>query len=183
MAVKSLKRSSVKSTQKTNAMNAGYSFQDFELIESVFVASTTASVTFNNLNQYATDYKHFQIRMVTTQTPFIRFNSDSGSNYSYHRLIGAPPSVESGHGINQNRIVMDYVGAGGNLGSAVMDILDPFITTKNTTTRYIGGRTAASRVAMESGLWRNTAAIVSISVIANDTSFPAGNRFSLYGIR
>jgi putative chitinase len=34
-------------------MLAGYSFQDYELLESVFLASPVASVTFNNLNQYA----------------------------------------------------------------------------------------------------------------------------------
>jgi hypothetical protein len=155
----------------------------FELITSEILGSSQSSVVFD-VSSYASTYKHLQLRLVTTQTPFIRFNSDTGSNYAYHRLIGVPgEGVVSGAGTSQTKIPMDYVGAGGNLGSAVMDILDPFSTTKNKTTRYLGGRTASNRVAMESGLWMNTNAITSIGVIANDTNFAAGNRFSLYGVR
>lgn len=165
-----------------SAAGAGGEVATFELITSEILGSSQSSVTFD-VSTYASTYKHLQLRLVTTQTPFIRFNSDTGSNYAYHRLIGTDGTVESGAGTSQTKIPMDYVGAGGNLGSAVMDILDPFSTTKNKTTRYLGGRTASNRVAMESGLWMNTNAITSIGVIANDTNFAAGNRFSLYGIR
>jgi hypothetical protein len=64
MAIKSLDKSSLVTPQTTNSMLAGYSFEDYELIESVFVASNTATITFNNLNQYATEYKHLQLRFV-----------------------------------------------------------------------------------------------------------------------
>ena len=165
-----------------SAAGAGGEAATFELITSEILGSSQSSVVFD-VSSYASTYKHLQLRLVTTQTPFIRFNSDTGSNYAYHRLGGAPPDAFSGAGTSQTKIPMDYVGAGGNLGSAVMDILDPFSTTKNKTTRYLGGRTASNRVAMESGLWMNTNAITSIGVIANDTNFAAGNRFSLYGVR
>jgi hypothetical protein len=197
MAVKSLKRSSVKSTQKGNAMNAGYSFQDFELIESVFVASTTASVIFNNLNQYATDYKHLQIRLIARGSGattairdlFIRLNANTGNNYSAHNLRGAGVSVSSTAGSSLNIIAQEPVFVGNSntaniFGAAIIDILDPFSTTKNTTVRTMTGFTAAtSRVSLGSGAFYSTAAITSVTIFPDTDSILAGSRFSLYGIR
>jgi hypothetical protein len=195
MAVKSLKRSSVKSTQKTNAMNAGYNFQDFELIESVFVASPTALVTFNNLNQYATDYRHLQVRLVGRSSDattsvydlLIRFNGDTGSNYSGHNLRATGSAVQSNAIPNFTYILNESTFVGNNntanvYGAAIIDVLDPFSTTKNTTTRSLGG-SSISRLYLGSGAFYSTAAVTSITVGPNSGSILAGSRFSLYGIR
>jgi hypothetical protein len=192
MAVKSLKRSSVKSTQKTNAMNAGYNFQDFELIESVFLSSTTASVTFNNLNQYATEYKHLQIRAVpvVTQglTVMARLNGDTGSNYSWHTLVGNGSSVTSGASSSQPRMVVG-IATDNTIGAFVIDFLDAYSSNKNKTMRSLNGthRDADRYVFLSSGLWLNTSAINSITFFGeaggNLYNFVSGSRFSLYGIR
>jgi hypothetical protein len=196
MAVKSLKRSSVKSTQKTNAMLAGYNFQDFELIESVFVASTTASVTFNNLNQYATDYKHLQIRSVARSVRdssldgiAIRINGDAGNNYSYHRLLTATASGSpiSTADIAQTDSLLSAVSAAtqtaNSFGAIVTDILDAFSSSKNTTIRSLGGF-VGTYVNFISGAWFNTASINTLTLLSNNgSSIAAGSRFSLYGIR
>jgi hypothetical protein len=193
MAVKSLKRSSVKSTQKTNAINAGYSFQDFELIESVFVASPTASVTFNNLNQYATEYRHLQVRITgrttnSAQQPVnVQFNSDSGFNYSIHRLTGTGSSVVSVASPNQPNLYAALIpgssATASAFGASVFDILDFYNPAKNKTTRAMAGQPSQPEFSLYAGAWYNTNPINSIRFFVDAASFIAASRFSLYGIR
>jgi hypothetical protein len=196
MAVKSLKRSSVKSTQKTNAMNAGYNFQDFELIESVFLASAASNVTFSNLQNYATDYKHLQIRYTarTARTEIndgiaIRINGDSGSNYAAHYLYGTGSSALSG-GFSSATSTFNSPIAGNTATSnafagGTIDITDAFSSTKNTTLRGLGGVASNfNQIMLCSGLWNSVASITSLAVITTTgNNYISGSRFSLYGIR
>ena len=194
MAIKSLDKSSLVTPQTTNSMLAGYSFQDYELIESVFVASNTASITFNNLNQYATEYKHLQIRLTgrstnnaTWEVNQIRFNGDSGANYAIHRLRG-DGSTSSSASANATYMDFDTVGntaPSGVYGTAIIDILDSF-ANKNKTARIFWGRHNNSDIAVSltSGHWRNLNPIDSISITCDGSrSFITGSRFSIYGIR
>jgi len=66
----------------------------------------------------------------------------------------------------------------------VTDILDPFETSKYTTTRTLSGTTdGGNRVYLTSSNWRNTAALTSMQIINESGSFTTGSRFSLYGLR
>jgi hypothetical protein len=194
MAVKSLKRSSVKSTQKANAMAAGYNFQDFELIESVFLASTTASVTFSNLQNYATEYEHLQIRLTArtsrseiNDAVFVRINGDSGSNYARHQLFGNGSSVSSISAISEtttgNNAITGNTATTSAFGAVVLDFTDAYSNTKNTTIRMFSGIPVNfNQVMLSSGLYNNTASVASIT-LQPLASFIAGSRFSIYGIR
>jgi hypothetical protein len=200
MAVRSLKNSTIENfANYSSSMNAGYSFQDYELIESVFVASNTASVSFNNLDQYATEYKHLQLRATGRSTradadsyAYIRFNSDSGANYSSHRLRGSGTDIASDNftsaypsGIIDSGLLVGANGTSGAFGSSVFDIIDAYNTAKNTTTRSLSGMTISgyNRIVLGSGSWRNTSSLTSISISDVFASIAAGSRFSLYGIR
>jgi hypothetical protein len=195
MAIKSLDKSSLVTPQTTNSMLAGYSFQDFELIESVFVASDAASVTFSNLNQYATEYKHLQIRIVgrtnfgTTNGDFVpmRFNSDSGANYSVHALWGTGSSVSSFSSVSDTRMALQRLSTAANASGVfspiVIDIADAF-ASKSKTVRSLGGGDLSNGIFFLSGAWYNNAAINLITFsTGNGSAFTAGSRFSLYGIR
>ena len=187
-------------------MLAGYSFQDFELIESVFLASGASSVTFSNLNQYATDYKHFQIRYTarTNRTTFandvlkIRFNSDT-TNYNAHILSGGGTSgfqsgVVSDQSLGATGLgnTTTSIGASGNFGVGVIDILDAY-SSKNKTLKCLSGYHhsntavadyAAVRISLSSMLWINSQAISTLILEPLlGTVFVSGSRFSLYGIR
>jgi len=199
VAIKSVTRSTIKSSQKNNSANTGYSFQDFELIESVFVASNTASISFNNLNQYATDYKHLQIRATGRSTRgdtdsyiYIRFNNDSQPNYSSHRLRGSGSDVASDNfttaypiGIVDSGLLVGATGTSGSFGASVIDIVDAYSPDKNTTTKSLSGMTISGyhRIILGSGSWRNISPLTSISITDIFASISAGSRFSLYGIR
>jgi hypothetical protein len=197
MAVRSLKNSTLENfSNYSSSMNAGYDFNDFELIESVFVASNTATVTFSNLNQYATEYKHLQIRYTAKSTRpsyldglAVRFNSDTGTNYGYHWLRGDGSSVTSGAEINvsipQIGIIPASTSTANTFGAGVADLLDPFSLTKYKTFRSVFGTFNGNYLAINSGLWRNTNAVNSITLLQTEgaNNLLAGSRFSLYGIR
>jgi hypothetical protein len=126
-------------------------------------------------------------RAVTVSNAFIRFNADSGTNYAYHLLNGDGSSVTSeAYSSEDDAVAATYAGASAAsnvYGGGVLDILDPYSTTKNTTIRTLTGF-GSSTIRLWSGLWMNTAALTSMQIIAGSgANFVAGSRFSLYGIK
>jgi hypothetical protein len=174
---------------------AGIRTGDFELITTTILSSSQPSVTFNNLGDYSSTYKHLQIRVVSRSTQannlesfLLRMNGISSASYSYHQMYESGSSVAS-FGIANNTSIVAGFSAGANAGTNifsanVIDILDPFSTTKNTTTRsFLGSTGAASGVRLYSGSFINTASITSLEVRDPSANFVTGSRFSLYGIR
>lgn len=163
----------------------------FDLLETQVLTGSQASVTFSSLSQYSGTYKHLQIRMVGTSATeggsiFVRFNGDTAANYAYHFLYGSGSQVLSGNGTSTNVGTLAFGIAGMSTTvpfSAVMDIQDAFLTTKNKVTRTLSGRVSSPfEVELASGVWLNTNAISSI-VISPTASFATNSRFSLYGIK
>jgi hypothetical protein len=169
---------------------------DYELISTEILTSFQSSVTFSNLGIYSSTYKHLQIRMVARDDRaidinniFFTLNGDTGANYSFHLLAGTGSAVISDNGVSQS------IGAAGtSLGTSgvanafapsILDILDPFSTTKNKTTRqFSGANSTASQIRLWSSNHRSTASMTSINLFpSGGSSFLAGSRFSLYGIR
>jgi hypothetical protein len=70
-------------------------------------------------------------------------------------------------------------------GGSVIDILDPYSTTKNKTVRSLQGVAGATNNAIElrSGFRNNTESTTSISLTAISDNYVVGSRFSLYGIK
>lgn len=199
MAVRSLKNSTLENfANYSSSMNAGYSFQDYELIESVFVASNTASVTFNNLDQYSTDYKHLQIRgtvrtshATTYDIVVARFNGDSGSNYSLHTLTVSYVNGIASYGAANTSSTSTLISAGATNSSGyyspiMIDVVDAFSSIKNKTTKAFSGMTDGSvnrELRFSSGSWRNVIPITSVTLYGENGSFLSGSRLSIYGIR
>lgn len=163
----------------------------FQLIESTTLGSNTASVTFSSLG--STTYQHLQLRMAVRTTSgsedylYLRFNSDTGTNYRTHYLEANGTSVlQAGTELAGQAFIGVSASAqqASNIFSGfVTDILDPFETSKNTTIRTLGGYSTRS-IGLVSGLWMNTNALTSITLKpSGSANFLAGSRFSLYGIR
>jgi hypothetical protein len=171
----------------------------YEWLETTVLAGTAVSVEFTNLDtNYASTYQHLQLRIVGRVTENrsgqggairLRFNSDSGTNYRSHQLYGDGSSVvsnESGAASSINLQRFTDAGATANaFGAIIIDILDPFESTKNTTIRQLGGNANNDDyIFMNSGLWNNTAAITTIYLQPlQGINFEIGSRFSLYGMR
>ena len=175
-----------------SAAGAGVVAGTYELITSSILGSSQSSVVFDTTG-LGSNYKHLQMRIVAktdggdaNEAMILRFNSDTGTNYGYHILRGNGSAASSVNESSINKIFFQRFAGNattGFFGSSVLDILDAFSTTKNKTTRNLGG-VATGVVSLDSGLWRNTAAITTISLLPQiGTNFVTGSRFSLYGIR
>jgi hypothetical protein len=169
----------------------------YELISSEILGSSQSSVTFSSLGDYSSTYKHLQIRASvrldrsgeSNDLFCIRYNGDTGANYSFHRLSASGSAVQSEGAASGNEVVITYVAAttatAGLYTGMVIDILDAYNTSKNTTTRTFMGQGGADRLlGLFSSVWLNTSALTSINLRGlNSTGITAGSRFSLYGIK
>jgi hypothetical protein len=99
-------------------------------------------------------YKHLQIRAIYrtnaafagTLDMWMRFNSDTGSNYSRHVVAGNGATATAGANLTQTRIPFGNAIPGASstantFGAAVIDILDYASTNKNKTVRGLYGLT------------------------------------------
>jgi hypothetical protein len=196
MAVQSLKKSGIINFAKYRSMLAGNFSGDYELIETQILGSNAASVTFSNLGVYSSAYKHLQIRIAARSSDsapgvgvYSRLNADAGSNYRAHYLLGNGSAVLNG-GLNVGTTGLSgIISAGGsaanNFGVAVIDLLDPYSTTKNKTLRTLTGITdaAQNRIDLHSALWMSTASLTSWQLLPELGNFVTGSRFSLYGMK
>lgn len=170
---------------------------DFDLLETTILGSTTTSVTFSSLDSY-TDYKDLQLRISARFNDtgnvidtYLRFNSDTGSNYAFHYLQGFGGSVSSSGSSSQTSTRGGD--AAGNavsnaFGSEIIDILDFSNPSKYTTVRSFGGAIGSDsgRTKITSGLWMNTNPVTSITYSQYNKGTPTmeiGSRISLYGIK
>jgi len=173
-----------------SAAGAGGVAGTYELIETYILGSNQSEVSFSSLATYASTYKHLQIRMVALGTTsvdnqIIRLNGDTGNNYNSHFLFGDGSSVGSGVYTPKDKIYIGNSSITANQFTAVVvDILDAFSSTKNTTVRALYGNVGTPNVVqLLSGAWFNTASLTSISVARLSNNYTTGSRFSLYGIR
>jgi hypothetical protein len=173
---------------------------DYELIQTQILGSAQSSVVFDNLATYASTYKHLQVRAAARfsfaeieRGMYLRINGDTGSNYAFHHLFGVGSgSASSAAGANQTSIAVGSTpsaSATANVyGAMVLDLLDPYSTTKNKTVRVLSGSAGSgvqNWIALMSGVRLNTASITSLTFLEpnSGSNFVAGSRFSLYGIR
>jgi len=166
----------------------------FDLLETVSLSSSAASVTFSNLGTYASIYRHLQIRHtsrgdVDSGTLFATFNGVGGTSYAAHRLLGDGSSVASSAFTSRANMFFGANGSSDNsaniFAAGVLDILDFASTTKNTTIRSISGNAGnfSRNVTLTSSLFNSTAAVTSITIAGNLGNLVAGSRFSLYGVK
>ena len=171
---------------------AGARAGDFQLISTTLLTGNQSSITFSNLGDYSTTYKHLQLRLTTrvdqeNDQIYMRFNSDTGSNYARHEMSGNNSSTVAQNSTSQTSILFGrtaYSTQTANIFSPfVIDILDAFSSNKNTTIKSFSHLSAVAWISQFSGLWNNTASITTINIYAGATNFVSGSRFSLYGIK
>lgn len=174
------------------ASNSVTPYDGYESIATVYPTGTT--ITFSSI---PSTYTHLQIRGISrTNNPgsvdnvVIRFNGDTGTNYSWHQLAGDGSSASAGGESSKNYILIGLFPSGSTnsstFGSHVIDILDYANPNKNTTARALSGYdlNGSGQLVLRSGLWQNTAAITSITITQlSSYSYSSNSVFELYGIR
>jgi hypothetical protein len=168
----------------------------YESIATVTVGSGgTGSITFSSIPQ---TFTHLQIRGIgrssaaatSTTTYALRFNSDTGSNYSQHYLYGTGAAVSAGGSASQTSAQLNVIPnnsqTSGVFGVLVTDILDYTNTNKYKTIRSIGGvnnnNTSEEEIWFQSALWQSTSAVSSITIFISGANFTQYSQFALYGV-
>jgi len=156
------------------------------------LTANSTTVTFSSIPQTYTDLVLVMqpAADVGDENVGIRFNGDTGANYSYTRLgaNNTAGSVSSNRVSNFTRInTTEAAGTSPNLGNLI--IIANIMNYANATTYktainrsgQVGGTYNGAEIF--AGLWRNTAAINSITVMQGGTrTFLSGSTFTLYGI-
>jgi hypothetical protein len=184
-----------------NAQASGGAGGAYDLLESEVLSTTSTSIVFDNLDVYASDYKHLQIRAVTRDTRAIsgannvimHFNGEtSGSNYFQLQYIKGDGSTATSGTEGVTSYIIPYTQPSANdttnaFAGAVIDLLDPFSSNKYTTSRSLRGVNLdaqySTQVGLSSGIWMNTAALTEISLSPIVGSFAAFSRVALYGVK
>jgi len=162
--------------------------------ESIASSSPTSGTSIT-LSSIPSTYKHLQLRYAINTGAFeyirLRFNGDSGSNYTSHVLwarngsTGAEGYTAAGSALIYSNNVEGTTDNYPNVG--IIDIIDYADTSKYKTFRTFAGSdnkgqaNPKSMVQLTSGAWLSTSAINSITIISG--TYSSGTQFSLYGIK
>jgi hypothetical protein len=193
--IKSAAQSSLLNDTRYTSMSAGIVPSNEYLIATTVLTADTPSVTFD-VSSFAGVYKHLQIvysvrtsESDTLSWGKLRFNGAT-SGYANHSLNGFGGNTITSTGIDST----DAIGMRSAFSAAndvansfcpgIIDILDPYNTSKNTTIRVFSGNPGSTtRVNLNSGFWNSTASITSIQLYPfGGQNLVSGSRFSLYGV-
>ena len=167
-----------------------------EAIATTYVEADVASVTFSSLGSY----EHLQLRCSimggrdgSTNNTCLLLNGDTGTNYSNHSMFVSETTAYSqaytgqaslgGGSFNTTPSVSSENQS--NFATGIFDILDYRNTDKNTTVACLFAANLGSYnyLYVSSGMWSDTAAVTSITVIMNPTYNTArGSEITLYGL-
>lgn len=146
-----------------------------------------ASVSFVGI---PTGYKHLQVRSISyaSNGSYLRtqFNGDNAANYSWHLLGGNGSAAYTDAGTSDTSMAGPSQANSANIFCAtITDVLDYSNTNKYKTVRYLGGKdqNGSGGVSLNSGSWRNTAAVTSITFFSSGVDFPQYTQFALYGVK
>lgn len=150
-------------------------------IATTTLGSGSSTVTFSSIAGTYTDL----IIVISgstggADTVGLRFNSDSGSNYSYTQVYGDGSSAGSVRATNETfaRIGPMY----NSQSTTIANIMNYANSTTNKTV-IARANNAGNQVNALVSLWRNTAAITNVTVNAIFGSFNTGSTFTLYGVK
>jgi len=163
----------------------------YEAIATNTLASATSSVTFSSIPSTYTDLVLVlsDLKSGTSSNSIcVRYNSDSGTNYSYTIITGTGSVAQSARGSNINH---SFFG-GYNIGvdpTYPSVVVGHIMNYANTTTYKTGlSRYSIDRPGFNGetqaivNVWRSTAAITSVTVATFTGNWSIGSTFSLYGI-
>ena len=161
----------------------------YEKIASTTLSSTTATVTFSSISGAYTDLVLVLNPIANTANnsyPYMRFNSDSTSNYSRMFMRGSGTTASSDRAPNETLayLIGGMVAQTNSAFNGIVHINNYSNTTtyKNWLSRTNSATGTGAGIEATMGCWRSTSAITNIAITCGDNSFVSGSTFTLYGI-
>lgn len=148
-------------------------------IASVTLSSAQSSVTFSGIPQTYTDLVLVGNIDATDYTSvWLQFNGDTASNYSRTILVGDGTSATSERTSNGSNMAIGT--ANTEWGVSIFNVMNYSNSTTYKTAIARGNNNSQTRAGV--GLWRNTAAVTSLTVGISSADFASGTTFNLYGV-
>ena len=161
----------------------------YEKIATQTTSNGNTSITFSSISGSYTDLVLIvSVKGNASLNLGMRFNSDTGNNYSSTYIYGDGTNVGSGRYTTQDFIrLSNYT----EISNTNYDIKIININNYANTTTYkvalTNAKTAVNPstagVELYAGLWRNTNAITAIEIYVRNSSYAAGGTLTLYGIK
>lgn len=162
------------------------------LIERRTLGSASASETFSSLGSY----QNLIVKVigkinaaVTSEEVFLRFNADTGANYSSHIMSSSGGTASGSDALNATAIRLGYL-----IGSSIADVpgfaaaeIRNYRSTAyhKPVTSLLGTMNANSAnnvfTMMVTGWWRSTSAITSLTVLAATNNMAVGTIIEVWG--
>ena len=158
--------------------------ETYEKIATTTLGSDSATITFSSISSAYTDLVivcNFG-NTASDVVSFIRFNGDSGSNYSNTKILGNGSVTVSQRDANDTKAkITDNVTDNTVTMNVIINIQNYSNTTtyKNALVRYNSGKAIVEAIL---NMWRNTAAINQIEFGNSSSNYRTGSTFTLYGI-
>mgnify|MGYP003675796118 FL=1 len=153
----------------------------YTYLDSVALGSNASSVTLSNIDQNYGDLVLIFEPVFTYdgRAPYIRFNSDTGSNYNQVELKANNTSPQS-----QSNTNISTFQVAGYQNVVTAQIFDYAKTDKHKSvlSRSASASSSFPEVNASAHRWASTAAITSITVSLNADNLETGTTIYLYGI-
>jgi hypothetical protein len=150
-------------------------------LATVTLASTDSSIIFDSIPSTYRDLILVGIGSNSADTDLaMRFNGDTGTNYSGVRVFGSG----SGSGSSSADAAKNFAEIGGvntSIGDFRVQIMDYSATDKHKTALTRGSKTGSYVVAW-ANRWASNTAIYSVTLYPVSGSFAIGSTFSLFGV-
>jgi hypothetical protein len=148
-------------------------------INAYTVGNPQASYTITSIPNTYTDLVLIVAATTVTANYSLQFNGDTGTNYSDTSLWGTGSAAASYRSANNTVIGLTYTASGTPTTIAHIQNYANITTFKSAIIRQDDITNATGAMA---GLWRNTAAINSLT-IRSTGNLPTGTVITLYGIK
>ena len=158
----------------------------YDKIATSTLGSAASTVTFSSISSAYTD-----LVLVAYMKPIsggnnnalLRFNNDSGSNYSATYLAGDGSTASSTRGTNDTGLFVSYGNANGSNEPIFRFNIQNYSNSTTFKTTLNRNDAAGGWTSAIVGLWRNTAAITRLDIVTTSTNIEVGSTFTLYGIK
>lgn len=157
----------------------------YTLIQEQVLGSAAATVTFSSIPG---TYKDLVLEVMcgtTTGTTFANYtyNGDTGSNYSFTQIYGDGSTASSNRFSSVSNIGFTPNTLQTSISTTLLANIQSYSNTNvYKTSVHRAGSADNQTVSSGVGLWRNTAAITSITVKTSANNFQTGSTFRLWGV-
>ncbi len=161
----------------------------YEPIATTTLSTNTASITFSGISSAYTDLRLIVSCIIqTTGNPlYVRFNSDTATNYSWVHMFGNGTSAISNSSSSADKLYLGEIGTTTIPSLSIMDIMSYSGSTyKSVLGNFNNDKNGTGLIQRIAGLWSNTSAISSITIgtfAGGSYNMASGTVATLYGIK